>query len=493
MIDDFERCYAAIRAQDPRFDGVFTFAVVTTGIHCRPSCPARTPQRHNVRLFPTTAAAQQQGFRPCRRCRPDAAPGSPDWDVRGDLAARALRAITDGTVDRHGVRGLADQLGYSPRHLHRLLTAEVGAGPRELARAQRTRTALLLLEQTDLPVAQVAYAAGFGSVRQCNDTLRARLGRTPTELRASARTSVRHGDALELHLPARQPFDGAGLLAHLAVRAAPHLDEVGDGWHRRSLTLPHGHGIVTLRPDDGGLRATVHLDDPRDLPAAVARVRRLGDLDADPTAIDEHLARDPALAPLVAARPGLRSPAATDAVDAAVRTVLAQQVSVATAAALLGRLAAGLGRPTTAVGAVDRCLPIPVRLAAADAAKVGIPRARAATLRRLLSAIEDGTVDLGPAADREDARAACSALPGLGPWSVEVLALRGLHDPDAFPATDLALRRAAASLGLPDEAAPLRRHAERWRPWRAYAASHLWARAADLARSPRSSPAHRAA
>lgn len=490
MIDDPDRCYAALCARDPRFDGWFTFGVTTTGIHCRPSCPARTPARANVRFFGTSAAAVAAGFRACRRCRPDASPGSPAWDHRADVVARAVRAIADGEVDRHGVAGLADRLGYSPRHLHRQLVTELGVGPRELARTQRAHTARTLIERTALPFTDVAAAAGFGSLRQFNATVRAHYAASPTQLRAAARRRDRDGSArrtdatapagtVSLRLATRPPFAGDALLRHLAARAVPGLEEHGPGWHRRALTLPGGGAVVTLTPGVDGVALELLLDDPTDLAAAVARLRRMLDLDADPLATDRDLGADPVLAALVAATPGLRCPAAPDPIEACLRVVLGQQVSVAGAATLAARVVARCGVPLDhPVGGVTHRLPDASVVAAADLRDLGLPAARAATLRRLAAAVADGTLDLGPGADRSRARATLAATAGVGPWTTDVLALRGLRDPDAFPASDLVVRRTAAALGLPDGPSALAAASRRWRPWRAHAAQHLWHHAA---------------
>ena len=486
MIDDPDRCYAALCARDPRFDGWFTFGVTTTGIQCRPSCPARTPSRGNVRFFATSAAATRAGFRACRRCRPDATPGSPGWDHRADLVGRAVRAIADGEVDRRGVAGLADLLGYSPRHLHRQLTAELGVGPRELARTQRVHTARTLIEHTPMPFTEVASAAGFGSLRQFNATVRDHHDASPTQLRAAARsraTGPRGLDerdaALTLRLATRTPFAGDALLAHLATRAVPGLEEHGPGWHRRALSLPGGGAVATLRPGPEAVVATLHLDDPSDLAAAVARLRRMLDLDADPAATDHDLGEDPALGPLVAATPGLRCPASPDPLDACLRAVVGQQVSVAGAATLMARIVDRCGTPLRQpIGGITHRLPDAAMLAAADLTGLGLPAARAATVQRLAAALADGILDLGPGADRAQDRATLATMPGVGPWTADVLALRGLRDPDAFPATDLVVRRTAASLGLPEDAVALRAASRRWRPWRAHAAQHLWHHAA---------------
>ena len=464
-------CLRALRAKDARFDGWFVTAVVTTGIYCRPSCPA-TPHAANVRFLASTAAAQEEGFRACKRCRPDAVPGSPAWDARADLVARAVRLIGDGIVDRGGVDALAAALGYSRRQVERALRAELGAGPLALARSERAHTARLLLETTDLPVAHVALAAGFGSVRQANDTVRAVYACTPTTLRAHRRTGRTPDGVVELRLAARTPLDLRSALGHLAATAVPGVEELRDGTYRRTLRLPHGDGIVALAPREDHVACRLRLADLRDVPVAVARCRRLLDLDADPVAADAALAADQLLAPLVV--PGRRVPRTVDEAELALRVVLGQQVSTAAARTHAARLTRALGEPVEdPEGGLTHLFPTPAAIAAVDPETLALPRARRATLLGLAAALASGELDLGPGADRAIARAALRVLPGIGPWSEEVIAMRALGDPDAFCATDLGIRAAAAALGLDARALP--DHARRWSPWRAAAAQHLWA------------------
>jgi AraC family transcriptional regulator, regulatory protein of adaptative response / DNA-3-methyladenine glycosylase II len=480
MHTDRDRCLAALRARDPRFDGWFVTAVRTTGIYCRPSCPAITPRPENVTFHPTAAAAQRAGFRACKRCRPDTSPGSPTWDPRADVTARAVRLIADGVVDREGVTGLASRLGYSPRQVERHLVAELGAGPLALARAHRARTARTLIEGTDLPLGEVAFAAGFGSIRSFNDAVRSVYDATPGDLRRRAhrragRSPLPAADAITLRLPFRAPFTPDGVFGHLVATAVPGVEEWRDGAYRRTLRLPHGHGTAALTPAAGHVACRLRLTDLRDLPAAVGRCRRLLDLDADPVAVDDHLAADPVLAPLVAAAPGRRVPRTVDADELAVRTVLGQQVSTAAARTHAARLVTDLGDPIDdPEGGLTHLFPTPAAIAEVDPASLALPRTRRGALRGLAAALADGTVDLGPGADRDAARAALLALPGIGPWTVEVVAMRGLGDPDAFLPTDLGVLAAAEQLGLPVTAATLTRAADPWRPWRAYAVQHLW-------------------
>jgi AraC family transcriptional regulator, regulatory protein of adaptative response / DNA-3-methyladenine glycosylase II len=473
---DFDTCYRAVSSRDGRFDGWFFTAVTTTGIYCRPSCPAMTPKRSNVRFYPSAAAAQGGGFRACRRCRPDASPGSPEWNVRADAVARAMRLIGDGVVDRDGVAGIAHRLGYSERHLHRLLVAEVGAGVQALARAQRAQTARTLLETTDLPVTQVAFASGFASVRQFNDTVRDVFATTPTGLRDRRRktTGVEPG-RVELRLAYREPCDVATSLAFLGLRAVPGVEEYDGSTYRRSLSLAHGHAVVALTPADGHVRAELRLDDVRDLSTAVARCRRLLDLDADPVAIAEALGSDPVIGRLVRANPGLRSPGAVDGDEIAVRAVLGQQVSVKGARGTAARLVARYGKPLTSpVGSITHLFPSSAALAEVDPTELPIPRARGRAVVAVAEALASGAVSLDPGADRDEVEAVLLELPGIGPWTTAYLRMRALNDPDTFLATDLGVRRALEALGAAGDPTSARSLAEAWRPWRSYAVHHLW-------------------
>ncbi|GIF06365.1 AlkA N-terminal domain-containing protein [Actinoplanes siamensis] len=486
---DFERCYRAVDSRDQRFDGCFYTAVRTTGIYCRPSCPAVTPKRENVTFYMSAAAAQRGGFRACRRCRPDAAPGSPEWDARADTVGRAMRLIGDGVVDREGVTGLAARLGYTERHLNRMLTAELGAGPLALARAQRAQTARILVETTDLGLAEIAFAAGFGSVRQFNDTMLEVYAQSPSRLRE--RRPVARGEAgvINLRLAYRAPLHASSLLEFLAARTLPGVDEVDGTTYRRSLILPHGTASVALRPGERWVAATLRLSDVRDLAPAVARCRRLFDLDADPDAVDATLGADPALTDRVRAEPGVRVPRAVDGFEMAVRAVVGQQVSVPGARATLGRIVRGavdrgfgagdgLGPsgPAPAPATTNQLTGFPPAeiIAELPDSAFGMPAARRATIRALAGTVADGKLNLEPGADRDDTIARLLEIPGIGPWTAGYVAMRAIGDPDVFLATDLAARRGAAVLGLPDAAKALAVHAERWRPWRSYALIRLW-------------------
>lgn len=475
MYDDFDRCYRALQSKDARFDGWFVTAVQTTGIYCRPSCPARLPLARNVRFYPTTAAAQRAGFRPCKRCRPDAAPGSPELDVRSDVVARAMRLIADGVVDRDGVEGLAARLGYTARHLQRLLRSEVGAGPLSLARAQRIQTARVLIETTDLPLSEVAFAAGFASIRQFNDTLRDVCRATPGELRRRAHPAPPGPGVLLLRLAVRAPFAVEGVFGHLAASAVPGCEEVRAGAFRRTLRLPHGAGIVALTPAPDHVDCRLLLDDFRDLSTAITRCRRLLDLDADPAAVDEVLAGDTALRALVAKAPGQRIPRTVDEAELAIRVVLGQQVSMKAARTHTARLVSAYGRPVSdPEGTLTHTFPAVAELAGIDTDGLALPSARRRTLRNVIDALASGALVLDAGCDRDRARSQLAALPGIGPWSTELIAMRGLGDPDAFPATDLGIRLAANQIGLPGDVRLLTERSQRWRPWRSYATQQLW-------------------
>jgi AraC family transcriptional regulator of adaptative response / DNA-3-methyladenine glycosylase II len=468
---DFERCYRAVDSRDQRFDGWFFTAVTSTGIYCRPSCPAMTPKRENVTFFPSAAAAQRAGFRACKRCRPDAAPGSPEWDVRADLVGRAMRLIGDGVVDRAGVPGLASRLGYTERHLNRMLTAELGAGPLALARAQRAQTARILIETTDLGLAEIAFASGFGSVRQFNDTIQEVYAQAPGQLREKRPIKKAEPGTISLRLAYRSPLHIPALLDFLERRALPGVEERSGSTYKRGLNLPHGSATVSLTPADRWVSATLRLSDVRDLAPAVARCRRLFDLDADPDAVDLTLGADVALSDAIKTEPGVRVPRAVDGFEVAVRAVVGQQVSVSGARTTLTRMirAAGGFEGAELVG-------FPAARVVADLpdSAFGMPVARRETIRRLAEAVADGKIDLEPGADREESVAKLMELPGIGAWTAGYVAMRAIGDPDVFLPTDLAARRGAAALGLPSTPKALAKHAERWRPWRSYALIRLW-------------------
>lgn len=517
----FAERYAAIDARDARFDGQFVTAVSSTGIYCRPSCPARTPKQENTTFYRTSAAAHEAGFRACRRCLPEATPGTPEWDLRRDLTGRAMRLIADGLVDREGVDGLAARLGYTTRHVHRLLVAELGAGPTALARAQRAQTARSLLVGTDITLAEVAFAAGFGSVRQFNETVRRVFAASPSELRTRARRPTtpgeRPGDGtqvrLAVDLPVRQPFDAPGVLGFLADRAVAGVEvattgEDGTCRYARTLDLPHGPGSVEVVavPRDGrwDLQARLELAALADVAPAVARVRRLLDLDADPVAVDAALGRDAVLRPLVAARPGARVPGAVDPHELVVRAVVGQQISVAAARTHLGRLAARLGTPySSSVPGLDRLFPSAAQVASGvpvpqDGAELDpdrvlrLPRRSVRAVVEVARALADGSVEVHVGVDAAQLRADLLARPGIGPWTAAYVAMRVLGDPDAWLPGDVALlagARAAGSPGLEGAVAAAHRvlagRAQDWAPWRSYAVVHLWGLAAGAGRAPR--------
>ncbi|WP_406863925.1 AlkA N-terminal domain-containing protein [Streptomyces sp. HUAS MG47] len=480
MHTDTERCVRAVRSKDARFDGVFFTAVRTTGIYCRPSCPVVPPKAENMEFHPSAASCQRAGFRACKRCRPDTSPGSPAWNARADAVARAMRLIQDGVVDREGVPGLASRLGYSTRQIERQLLTELGAGPLALARSQRAQTARLLIETTPLPMAEIAFASGFSSIRTFNDTVREVFALTPGELRARAARRPAAGPpapgVIALRLPFRAPLAPSNLFGHLAATAVPGVEEWRDGAYRRTLSLPYGHGIVALAPRPDHIACRLSLTDPRDLTVAIARCRRLLDLDADPVAVDERLRADPLLAPVVDKEPGRRVPRTVDAAEFAVRAVLGQQVSTAAARTHAGRLVAAYGTPVDdPEGGLTHLFPGPEALACLDPEGLALPGSRRTTLLTLVGALADGSLRLDVDSDWDEARARLSALPGFGPWTTEVIAMRALGDPDAFLPGDLGVRRAAQGLGLPATPAALTARAGQWRPWRAYAVQYLWA------------------
>ncbi len=469
---DREACYRALRTRDARFDGRFYTAVLSTGVYCRPVCPARTPRPDRCVFFPSAAAAHAAGFRPCLRCRPELAPGVAGWRGTANTVTRALGLIADGAwSEGEDVEALAERLGVGGRHLRRLFARHVGAPPVAVAQAQRVLFAKRLVAETELSMAEVALASGFGSVRRFNEVMRRTFGRPPRALRRGGGADGPAG-AVELRLVPTAPYHWPSLLAFLAARAIPGVEEVADGQYRRTVALDGATGSVAVRaaPGGGHLLASIRLSRLGPLPAVVGGLRRLLDLDPDARAIDAHLARDPLLAPLVAARPGLRVPGAWDGFELAVRAVLGQQVSVAAARTLAGRLARAYGEG--ALGGL--AFPGPERLAGARLERLGLTRARAAAVRSLARAVARDPSLLRPQGDLGEAVARLAELPGIGRWTAHYVAMRALREPDAFPETDLGLLRAAARRGAGTSPAALARRAEAWRPWRAYGAMHLW-------------------
>lgn len=472
----FAERYRAMSSRDIRFDGQFIAGVHSTGIYCRPSCPAMTPKARNVTFYRTAAAAHEAGLRACKRCQPDAVPGSPEWNRYDDLASRAMRLIADGTVDRDGVPGLASRLGYTPRHLTRVLVTELGAGPLALARAHRAQTARVLLTSTDLPVSEVAFASGFASIRQFNQTIAAVYERTPTALRASGAPRRRMDGGTEttdqvttvtLRLPARAPFDGAGLMRYFADHAIRGVEE-GDGTSfSRRVRLPRGTAHLTIELDGvAGITCVARLDDVADVAPLVTRVRRLFDLDADSSAIDAALRSDPALAPSVDAHPGVRVPGSLDIEEALFRTLIGQQVSVVAATTVLGRVCAELGG--------DGMFPTSTQFAEHGGDVLRGPAARVAAIVQVAEALASGALRLDLGMSTEDLIATLMALPGVGPWTAGYVAMRALGAPDVLLSSDLVMLQSAAALGLPSTARKLGDHGARWAPWRSYAGLHLW-------------------
>jgi AraC family transcriptional regulator of adaptative response / DNA-3-methyladenine glycosylase II len=493
---DFWQRYRAIDARDTRFDGQFYTAVRTTGIYCRPSCPARTPKAENVTFYETSAAAHDAGYRACKRCLPEAVPGTPAWNIRSDIAGRAMRLINDGVINRDGVEGLAARLGYSSRQLNRILSHELGAGPLSLARASRAQTARTLLVSTPMKLADVAFAAGFSSVRQFNETVGEVFDMTPTALRGTARhhPSPPASTALTLNLPYREPFD-PGIFSFLAVRAIPGIEAGTPVSYARSLSLPHGDARFRVEYDAGApgrpLVLTIGAVDLRDLPALLSRVRRLFDLDADPVAIDSALAADPRLAAAVASVPGIRMPGALDPQELLIRAMIGQQITVAAARTALTQLSAA-GSPSMVAGeGLDRLFPTPAQIAAAGGELLRGPRRRTESLVATARALATGDLELGYGDDLPGLRAKLLPVPGVGPWTVGYVAMRVIGAPDIFLANDAAVRNGIRALPIrgagtqdaggqgagADSAAPTSDFSE-VSPWRSYATMHLWRAAA---------------
>lgn len=483
---DPEACYRAIATRDARFDGRLFIAVKTTGIYCRPICPARTPKRENLVFYPSAAAAQEAGFRPCLRCRPESAPDLGVWRGTSNTVSRALALIEKGGLDGADVEALAERLGVGERQLRRLFRRHLGASPIAVAQTRRVLLAKHLIHETRLPMSEVALAAGFGSIRRFNETFQRLFGRPPSTLRrgaASAPTGPT-GEVVIL-LPYRPPYDWPAMLAFLRARAIPGVETISRDGYARTIEIGGAHGTVAVRPAArNALRATIQFRQLSALPTIVARLRRVFDLVADPEVIGAHLAEDPVLAPLVAARPGLRVAGAWDGFELAVRALLGQQITVTAAVGLAGKLVATYGKPLAGAilgfDGLTHVFPGPERLAEDDLSTLGLTRARAAALGSLARAVIADPELFGPRRSLDEAIVQLRALPGVGEWTAQYIAMREMREPDAFPAADVGLMRGlmramADRKGRRPSPGALLARAERWRPWRAYAAQHLWA------------------
>jgi len=472
-------CERARLARDPRFDGYFFIGVLSTGVYCRTVCPSRAARPANVRFFPSAAAAEAAGFRPCLRCRPDAAPGTPAWSGAGAISL-ALRLIADGAVERSSLSALSERMGLSPRHLHRLFRLHLGASPSEVALTRRLHFAKELISDTDLPMAAVAMSSGFGSIRRFNGAIRQLWGRTPSELRRRPNPAP-DGAGYVLRIGYRPPYDWASLLAFLSARAIPGVEEVASGQYRRTFRLAGQAGLLGVRKVEGALEARILFPDPRMLLPIVTRLRDVFDASADPQTVTKHFRRDALLGPLVRRYPGLRIPGAWDGFELAVRAILGQQVSVAAASALAGRLVEGFGEPFSIPHEHRLRFLFPEPKALAEADIPFVPRFRARAIRALASEVAHGRVALGPCASEKATHRSLVRISGIGHWTAQYVAMRALGQPDAFPAEDLVLRRAAGQ-GVELTPRALRARAEGWRPWRGYAAMYLWRGTADGAR-----------
>ncbi len=477
MTLDHDACYRAICARDARFDGRLYIGVRTTGIYCRPICPARTPLSRNITFYPTAAAAQEAGFRPCLRCRPETAPDLAAWRGTSNTVQRAMRLIEMGALDDGDVEALATRLGVGERHLRRLFKQHLGAAPVSVAQTRRVLLAKQLIHETSLPMTEVALASGFGSVRRFNETFAQLYGRPPGDLRRRGGPVVAAAHGVTVRLPYRAPYDWQGVLAFFRQRAIPGVERIEANRYRRTISLNGEAGVISVEPDAGdALNLTVLFPRISALPAIIARARRMFDLAADPAAINAHLGEDTALGPMIAARPGLRLPGAWDGFEQAVRAILGQQITVIAAINLAGRLTAAYGEtlPQPILG-LTHLFPAPERIAASDLAALAMPGARKRALSSLARAAIDDPALFNGGADLEESLATLRALPGVGEWTAQYIAMRALREPDAFPAADVGLMRAMEVDGPRPAAAALAARAEAWRPWRAYAAQHLWA------------------
>jgi AraC family transcriptional regulator of adaptative response / DNA-3-methyladenine glycosylase II len=470
-------CDRARRSRDARFDGRFFIAVTTTGIYCRPICPARTAKDEHVRYFPTAAAAEAAGFRPCLRCRPEASPGTPAWLGTSSVVSRALRLIGSGALDDEGVESLADRVGVTGRHLRRLFVQHLGATPLDVAMTRRVHFAKKLLDETTLPMNQVALASGFRSLRRFNSQIRRTYSRTPTELRRRAGRTESEPGRYRFRLAFRPPYDWEDVLTFLAARATPGVESTGPGYYRRTITIAGKHGLLEVSPDESraALMVDVRFPDPHALLSIVERVRRVFDLGADPAVIREHLGDDPLLRGPLERHPGVRTPGAWDGFEIAVRAILGQQVSVRAATTIAGRIACAFGQPIVDDRGLNRLFPTAAALSAAELEQTGVMSSRAQTIRALARRVVEGSISFETGRAGETAAQALMTVPGIGDWTAQYIAMRAYGEPDAFPSGDLVLLRAAGD----GTAKELARRSEAWRPWRSYAVMLLWQSATD--------------
>ncbi len=485
---DPTRCYRALKTRDARFDGRFFVGVVTTGIYCRPICPARTPLRRNIRFFASAAAAGEGGFRPCLRCRPESAAGTPAWLGTSTTVGRGLELISAGALDTGSVEDLAARLGIGERHLRRLFREHVGANPIAVAQTRRLHFAKKCIDETPLSMTEIASAAGYASLRRFNSAVRTAYGVPPGELRRRCSRSKRVGasragsaggdsDVLELKLAYRPPIALAALFAFLATRAIPGVEAVTKGSYARSISIDNVSAVIEIQAvaKEDTLRVRVPSGLSRHLTHVVSRVRRIFDLDADPVEIRSQLASDTLLAAPLKRFRGLRVPGAWDGFELAVRAILGQQVSLAGATTLAGRLVDTFGEPLSQPHpGIHHLFPSPQRLADSDVAGIGLPRRRADAISALARAVAEDGLDLELGSDLEATRAQLLALPGIGPWTADYIAMRALREPDAFPAGDLVLRKVASPDPHPLSEKALDERSQAWRPWRAYAVIALW-------------------
>ena len=479
---DIDQCYRACQAKDARFDGRFFVCVTSTGIYCRPVCPARVPRKENCIFVTSAASAEARGYRSCLRCRPETAPGTPAWSGTAASVARAMRLIEDGALDHGSVEALAERVGLGERQLRRLFLTHVGATPQVVAANRRLLAAKQLISETDLAMAEIAYAAGYQSLRRFNDAVKASYGVAPTELRRGAeRASTK--DAIHLRLGFRPPFDWERLLAYLKMRAMPGVEEITEASYRRSFQLEGASGVIAVTPGKKAntLDVAIRIDNvaagatSAPIRQIATRVRRIFDLDADPAAIAANFGKDPVLGPRLKKLGGIRVPGAFDGFELGMRAIIGQQVSVKGATTLAGRVVARCGEPlATPDGAITHYFPTASTLRKAKLDGLGLTGGRIRTLHAFARAADEGDISFSAGPGLEEKISEFCAVPGIGPWTAHYMALRAVGEPDAFPAADLGLRKAVSGGGAMISTKAFEAMAENWRPWRGYAALLLW-------------------
>ena len=482
MVLDHAQCYRAVKSRDARFDGRFFSGVTTTGVYCRPICPAKTPKSENIEFYPSAAAAEDAGYRPCRRCRPEASPGTPEWLGSSAVVSRAMQMITESLIDHEELKisEVAIRLGMSDRQLRRLFEEHLGASPIKYAQTQRVHFAKMLVERTPLPITEIAFTSGFTSIRRFNNLFKAKYGVAPSHFRkrSSKKGTSSVERPLELKLQYRPPLDWEHLLNFFTIRSIPGVEVVENGIYKRTIKIDEVSGIIEVEhaKDENALILRVPTAFSKSLYPIAERVRSIFDLKADPEQVFSQLANDDLLKEVVQKHPGLRVPGAWDPFELAMRAVLGQQVTVKAATTLCGRLADAVGHRLDTIEDERLSLIFPSAEDLVDVdVKIGTPESRMKSIRAISQAVVNGDLKFKVEKDLDSFQKEFCKLPGIGPWTAHYFAMRALGEPDAFPDGDIVLQKVLNIMsGRELSRKEMIERAEGWRPWRAYATLHLW-------------------